>query len=136
MTDDRQLWQEASERAWFCANCGQQHVGIFDLGFDAPAYWDRARTSGSGGLARVGENLLSDDFCVVGGEHYFVRTVLEISIVGVKEAKFGYGIWSSLSKANFELYRDTFDDGDQDRLGPWFGWFANELPGYPSTLSL
>ena len=31
---------------------------------------------------------------------------------------------------------DSFDSGDQGRLGPWFGWFSNRLKGYPETLNL
>ena len=83
------------------------------------------------------KDILTEDFsCVLDGEDFFVRCVLSCQIVGVPEKRFGFGIWSSLSKDNFDLYVRTFNKGKQDSLGPWFGWFSNRLLGYPETLSL
>ena len=69
-------------------------------------------------------------------EHYFVRCVLVLPILGAPDDAFGFGVWSSLSRKNFEVYVDTFDSGEQDTLGPWFGWFSNRLRGYPDTANL
>ena len=82
------------------------------------------------------KNILTEDFCVLDGEPFFVRCVLELPIAGVAEKRFGFGVWSSLSKDNFDLYVKTFNKGKQGSLGPWFGWFSNHLLGYPETLSL
>jgi hypothetical protein len=87
------------------------------------------------GVARS-HHFLSEDFCVLEGEHFFVRCVLEIPIVGSDRDGFAYGVWSSLSEKNFRRYVETFDAGEQDGLGPWFGWFSNRLKGYPDTLFL
>ncbi len=70
------------------------------------------------------------------GEHFFVRCVLLVPIVAASGDRFGFGVWSTLSKQNFTLYVDTFDGGEQGGLGPWFGWFSNRLKGYPDTLNL
>jgi hypothetical protein len=80
-------------------------------------------------------NVLTEDFCILDGENFFVRCVLQLPITGMPEY-FGYGVWATLSKKNFDIYLDTFDEGNQGHLGPWFGWFANRLAGYPDTLNL
>lgn len=79
---------------------------------------------------------MTEDFCILGGQHYFVRAVLSLPIVGTDRKRFGFGVWSTLSKANFERYVETFDSGAQAELGPWSGWLSNRLKGYPDTLNI
>lgn len=81
-------------------------------------------------------HFLSEDFCVLHGEHFFVRCVLELPIIGCRGQSMGFGVWSTLSEKNFLRYVETFDSGDQDGLGPWFGWFSNRLKGFPDTFNL
>ena len=81
-------------------------------------------------------NILTEDFCVLNGEHFFVRCLLRLPIVAKPDVSLGFGIWSTLSRGNFDLYLDTFDSGEQGGLGPWFGWFSNRLRGYPDTMGL
>jgi hypothetical protein len=59
-----------------------------------------------------------------------------VPLRGLPGQCFSYGVWSTLSKQNFELYAETFDSGEQGGLGPWFGWFSNRLKGYPDTLNM
>jgi hypothetical protein len=113
---------------------------LFDLASNRPEFWpgDEAKSPNSAVLtsARVSDNVLTEDFCILDGEHFFVRCVLQLPIVGASGDCFGFGVWSTLSKQNFELYVDTFDSGRQGGLGPRFGWFSNRLRGYPDTLNL
>jgi hypothetical protein len=81
-------------------------------------------------------NILTEDFCILDGEHFFVRCLLRLPIVTKPDISFGFGIWATLSSENFDLYLDTFNSGEQGGLGPWFGWFSNRLKGYPETLNL
>jgi hypothetical protein len=74
--------------------------------------------------------------CILEGEHFFVRCVLDIPLIGSGGRSFGYGVWSTPSRKNFLLYQETFDSGEQGDLGPWFGWFSNRLEGYPDSLNL
>jgi len=127
-------WVRLHAGDWVCGCCGDRHDGVFDLGSDRPAYWPRGAGSGSEG--RAGDNYLNEDFCVVAGRRFFVRCVLYLPIIGASGASFGLGVWSALSKPNFDLYVDTFEDDRQGELGPWFGSFANRLEGYPETLDL
>ncbi len=79
---------------------------------------------------------LTEDFCILNDEQFFVRSVLRLPVIGSDGQSFGYGVWATLSRKNFEIYIDTLDSGEQQGLGPWFGWFSNRLNGYPETLNL
>jgi hypothetical protein len=133
-TDPR--WRRFNEGSWKCPACNEPHAGIFDLACNNPDYWPEpgSKYEPNANLSRAG-NFLSEDFCIVNGEHFFVRCVLELSILGTTET-FGYGVWSSLSKTNFDIYVDRFDTGDYAECSPWFGWFSNNLKGYPDTSGL
>jgi len=130
-------WERLQNRSWTCGSCGATHRGVFDIVYDKPAICPESssRVSNSD-LSPFSTNFLSDDFCIVQGEHYFVRCVLEFPISGTKGGLFAFGVWSSLSDANFAVYVNSFSRNDQSVLGPWFGWFSNRLPGYPDTLNL
>jgi hypothetical protein len=73
--------------------------------------------------------------CGIDGESWFVRAVLQIPVIGHADC-LEWGVWGTLSEANFKRYRVTFGDDDQSRLGPMFSWFASRLPEYPDTLNL
>jgi len=119
---------------WNCGSCNVAHQGMFDLAAFAPDYWEGPRTYEHNGAVRLDEDFLSEDFCVVGGEHFFVRCVFEIPVYGLAH-RFGFGIWSTLSRANFEIYLDGFDDGAYANMGPWTGWFSNRLALFEDTLN-
>lgn len=87
-------------------------------------------------MALSSTRFLSEDFCVLNAQHFFVRCVLELPILGSGGQSMGVGVWSTLSEKHFRRYVETFDSGEQDGLGPWFGWFSNRLTGYPDTLNL
>lgn len=139
--DQDPRWLRLHDRKWKCPCCGVKHAGLFDLACSRPDHWPRGEDARPNwevlyAKKRFADNILTEDFCILDGEHFFVRCLLKLPIVGKPDDCFGYGIWSTLSRANFESYVDTFDDRKQDRLGPWFGWFSNQLKGYPDTLHL
>jgi hypothetical protein len=113
-----------------CSTCEKVHEGLPSIAFDAPYYYHLLTDAEAAARA-----VLTDDFCVVDGEEYFVRTVLEVPVTGYSECLV-WGVWGSLSRDNFERYRDAFDEPDQSKLGPMFSWFASHLPDYPETLNL
>lgn len=129
-------WRRLNDKAWICRCCGEVHGGIFDLASAKPDVWDGSEVQQTNRAMAGAKHVLTEDFCILNGEHYFVRAVLEIPILGSKGERFGYGVWSTLSEKNFRLYAETFDSGEQDHLGPWFGWFSNRLKGYPDTLNI
>jgi hypothetical protein len=105
------------------------HEGLFHLGADAPDPWPGEHGREENADLRFEGDFLSADFCVIGGRDFFVRGVLEIRVHGFAE-KFGFGCWSTLSRANFDKYVDGFDDGDYADWGPWTGWLSNQLADY------
>jgi hypothetical protein len=111
-----------------------EHSGVFDLGLDMPEAWPGPREPKENRDLTRGEDVLTEDFCISEGS-FFVRCVLLLPIIGTDES-FGYGVWSTLAEKNFWTYVETFDSGDQGKLGPWFGWFSNHLKGYPETLNI
>ena len=79
--------------------------------------------------------LLDSDTCVVDREHFFVRGCLEIHVHQVTEP-FVWGLWVSLSKANFDAFRESFGVQKRSHIGPFFGWLSAKIPLYPSTENL
>jgi hypothetical protein len=112
-----------------CSCCGKRHTGLPAIAFDGPSV----------GLDEAGQPWPMErkgrDFCIVDGQHYFVRAVLAVPILGASEPM-EWGVWGSLSEANFKLYQDTFNDADQGEIGPMFSYLGNRIAGYPDTLSL
>lgn len=107
---------------------------MFHLSALAPYAWPGSVEYEPNHALRFDGDFLSEDFCVVGGEHFFVRCVFEIPVHGLEEA-FGFGIWSTLSRTNFDIYVDAFDDGGYAESGPWPGYFSNPLDCFGDTLN-
>ncbi|WP_108879753.1 DUF2199 domain-containing protein [Anderseniella sp. Alg231-50] len=129
-------WSLLSSGDWRCPCCGLQHNGVFDLACDAPDFWQGSREWLPNEKLFSSDNILTEDFCIIDGENFFIRCVLELPLLGSDGQTFGFGVWSTLSKTNFDICVNTFDDGKQGHLGPWFGWFSNRLKGYPDTLNM
>jgi hypothetical protein len=129
-------WRRMLERAWRCSSCQGEHRGLLDLACDNPESWRGSGEKSPNSALDLSGNFLSEDFCVLEGQYFFVRAVLELPIIGGGGEEFGFGVWSTLSRKNFERYIETFDSGQREGLGPWLGWFSNRLKGYPDTLNL
>jgi hypothetical protein len=113
-----------------CASCGERHVGVPALGYDAPAPYDELDDE-----ARRTRATKTSETCVIEAEdrtHRFVRAVLEIPIHGCDDVV-SYGVWVSLSEKSFAEYHAV---SDEDVETGWFGWLCNRLHGYPDTFSL
>jgi hypothetical protein len=105
-----------------CACCGQIHEGGPSFAYDQPVF-----AAGVPAEERAKRVWLGSDLCVVDEEFHFIRTTLEIPIIGTDDG-FLWGVWVSQSKDSFERYIETFD---QDQTGMnSFGWLAVNLPGY------
>jgi hypothetical protein len=129
-------WLRLHDRKWRCSCCGQTHGGLFDLVLAKPDAWPGADKPRPNWEVATSSNILTEDFCILEGEHFFVRCLLRLPLVDKPDSSLTFCIWSTLSRANFDLYLDTFDGGEQGGLGPWFGWFSNRLIGYPDTFNL
>jgi hypothetical protein len=116
----------ASIFAFKCSKCEQIHEGAPSFAYDAPLIHSQLSKKEKEAA------FLDTDLCRV-DEHRFIRVCLEIPIIGFAEP-FLWGVWVSLSEKNFARYVETFDAPDEG--DEYFGWFCNQLPFYPETLSL
>lgn len=118
--------------SWPCAGCGKGHEGGIALAAFAPDPWRGAELYEENAALRFDGDFLSEDFCVLDGKYFMVRACVEIPVHGL-EATFSFGVWSTLSRANFDKYLTGFDDGAYPDMGPWGGWLCNQLETYIGT---
>ncbi|MEK5397930.1 DUF2199 domain-containing protein [Paenibacillus sp. FSL K6-2859] len=79
---------------------------------------------------------LTDDFCVIDEQHFFIRGHIEIPIIDSRE-KFIWSVWASLSAENFLKSNELLLVEGREEEEPYFGWLSTELSIYPlTTLSL
>lgn len=131
----QKIWQKLHDEEWVCPCCDEKHNGLFDLACSKPDFWQGEDKHKPNSEFQLADNILTEDVCIIDGKHFFVRCVLPIPIVNTDQ-DFGFGTWVTLSQKNFQIYMETFDEGNQGDLGPWFGWFSNRLKGYPDTINL
>lgn len=107
-----------------CKFCGETHDGLPDVGYRWPDPY-----LGVPEVEREARTSATADHCSIDNENYFIRGVLLIPVHGQEEA-FGLGVWISQSQESFETYLKNFDT---EGIGPFFGWFSNELPFYSES---
>jgi hypothetical protein len=79
---------------------------------------------------------LTEDFCVIDEQHFFIRGHIEIPIIDSHE-KFIWSVWASLSAENFLKSNELLLVEGREEEAPYFGWLSTELSIYPlTTLSL
>jgi hypothetical protein len=86
-------WRRFQERATRCPTCGTEHRGLFDLACDKPDFWQGAAASPNAAIF-ASDNILTEDFCILDGEHFFVRCVLQLPLLGKADTFFGFGTWA------------------------------------------
>jgi hypothetical protein len=112
-----------------CHICGKWHEGLpLDYAYDAPHYWSEDLRSNA-------DSFLNSDFCVIRNNDFFVRCLIEVPVIGSDEP-FRWGVWTSLSKTNFDKMVDLWDDPKLLNEPPYFGWLSNSIHLYPDTLNL
>jgi hypothetical protein len=113
-----------------CSCCGQYHPGLAQgFSFEAPVYW-------SAELAADESSVLGPEQCVIKGEHYFIRGLIEIPVLDSGEV-FSWDVWVSLSKDSFRQAVSLWESAGREAEPPYFGWLSSELGMYsPSTVNL
>jgi hypothetical protein len=112
-----------------CSSCDKWHEGFPDLGYEQPQY--ALDVPEADRETRV---FLTSDRCVVDDEFFFVRCLLPFPVLGTDD-EFSWGVWCSLSRANFMRYQDEREAVVAEGK-PMFGYLSNSLPHYPATLNL
>ena len=112
-----------------CSKCSAWHVGFPDVAYSSPYY-----VAAIPEAERSKRLFLTNDLCVIDDKDFFIRCILLLPVHGIPDT-FGWGVWSTLSEANFLRYQKHYDD-DMADWPPMFGYLSNKLPDYPDTLSL
>jgi hypothetical protein len=120
----------SDDLTFICSGCGERHGLPFDYHMDSPVYWaslswwDRRKSH------------LDSDLCVIKNEHFFMKGLIYIPVIG-REEIFHWGVWVSLSDENFKRAIEVYEQPGRENEPPYFGWLSNDLvPHYPSTLNL
>jgi hypothetical protein len=119
-----------STEQFACGTCGADHDGP-PLSFAAPApdYWQPEMADREGCL-------LDGDLCVISGEQFFIRGLIELPVWDTGDI-FTYSMWVSLSRPSFTRAVDVWEQPGREKEPPYFGWLSNVIAGYePSTLNL
>jgi hypothetical protein len=134
-------FEDLSSLRWKCGSCEEWHYGpCLDFSFDSPFYWtsenDEVNEIGFFDSAKEGlpTMFLDEDICVMDGEHYFVRGVIHLPIIG-SDQTLTWGVWGSLSRENF-IKVLVMNDAERVELPPMFSWLSNRINEYPDTLNL
>lgn len=113
-----------------CSTCSETHHGMPSFGAHAPlSYYEVPEQE------RASRCDLSSDACVIDGKTFFVRGCLDIPVHGQPEP-FSWGVWVSLSEANFLQWVALFDKKERAQMAPYFGWLNAWLSPYPDTMNL
>ncbi|MFF6955659.1 DUF2199 domain-containing protein [Streptomyces sp. NPDC008317] len=91
----------------------------------APDVWDPAFEADT-------NSMLSSDQCVIRGQHFFIKGLIEIPVIGGEDV-FSWGVWVSLSKDSFTRAVDLWDTEGRETEKPYFGWLSTELSLYPES---
>lgn len=122
----------ADGQGFNCAVCGQHHSEI-PLAFhaNAPINWLLDE-----GLERDQSSALTTDQCVIRGEEFYVRGLVQVPVRDDRRV-FEWGVWVSLSQDNFIRMDEMWDVQGRESEPPVFGWLSTDLPGYsPRTVNL
>ncbi|MFF1560732.1 DUF2199 domain-containing protein [Streptomyces sp. NPDC058279] len=113
-----------------CSCCGARHPELpMNYSTAAPYVWDES-------LAGREDSLLTSDQCVIQAQHYFVKGLIEIPVIGSDDV-FSWAVWVSLSRDNFSRSADRWDTPGREADQPYFGWLSTDLFLYsPGTINL
>jgi len=110
-----------------CAACGEIHNDLPHVVADRPVqYWDVPEGE------RDSRIILTEDTCEIDNEHFFVRGVIEIPVHHYAPG-FGFGVWVSHKRENYQTYLNNPDSAD---IGPFFGWLCTIIKFYERDTQL
>ena len=115
-----------------CPECGKTHDELPAFAFEGPTFWYDATPE-----ERARDFELGPDLCrYKGEEHHLVRGRLQVPVKDRPDEPLTFLVWAAVSKENYWRYRTTFMDFNATGVGVFYGWLANALPGYDSTVNL
>jgi hypothetical protein len=117
------------QNIWTCSRCGEVHQSTPGYSFGAPWPWY--------GIPEHQRHdcELSDNFCALFDQDFFVRGCIEIPVLGGGDPLI-WGVWVSLSKENFERQKKMLSNPARIDEPPQFGWLCSRIQVFPDTLLL
>src|SRR5262249_13596645 len=97
-------WKQLEDRRWTCSVCKGRHAGLIEFACRRPLAWPHGEDYVPNDRVMTSTHFLSEDFCRLRGEHFFVRCVLPLPLIGYPGKTYCYGVWSMLSPADFQAY--------------------------------
>lgn len=118
--------------SYTCSCCKGEHSGIpLTFGADEPIYLSSMSEKERKKRARY-----DDSICILDDEHYFVRGLLRIPIIGSTDT-FDWGVWSTVSRESFLFMMAFWDNANRENIvPPKFGYLSNPIPLYDDTMNL
>lgn len=101
-----------------CPHCDQEHDELPHIGADYPDPWFAIPEA-----EREARAAWTPDTCVIDNKDYLIRGVIEVHVHGEAEP-FGWGVWVSQKKENFETYLANHESAT---IGPFFGWLCTRI---------
>src|SRR6187402_2897978 len=115
---------------YICNCCGTTYDEIpLCFGNDYPDYYFSVPVE-----ERVTRVELTESLCVI-DDHFFHRGRLIIPIIDFHEDLI-FNVWTSISRENFELRNDHWNDPARINQPPYFGWLQTFVGTYHDTLNI
>lgn len=123
--------QSPQKIAYKCPCCGE----IYDelplcFGSDRPEYYYSIPEN-----EREKRIELEESLCVIDKEYFFHRGRLVIPIIDYEE-DLVFDVWTSISKDNFSIRMDLWENPERINQEPYFGWLQTIVPPYGDTLNI
>jgi len=122
---------ELDNFSFTCSCCGKVYDEMpLCFGNDYPDYYFTVPTE-----EREGRIELTESLCIIDSEHFFHRGRLTIPILDHQE-DLVFNVWTSISKENFEIRNDLWNDPTRVNHSPYFGWLQTVVPTYENTINI
>jgi hypothetical protein len=114
-----------------CACCGKVYDEVpLCFGNDRPDYYYAVPPE-----EREKRVELFESLCVVDEQHFFHRGRITIPINDHNESLV-FNVWTSISKENFEIRNDLWNNPERVNQAPYFGWLQTVVPTYNKTINI
>jgi len=113
-----------------CSCCGKVQELALCFGSEYPEYYFSVPLQ-----ERESRIERTESLCVVDGNHFFHRGRIPIPITDYHEDLI-FNVWTSISKGNFEIRNDLWNDPSRIEHQPYFGWLQTNIPTYGNTLNI
>ena len=129
-------FEDLADLKWKCHSCEEWHHGpCLDFAASKPDYWSdehekqHKRNRLIPMFGRKPKTWRDEDYAVCDDEHFFVRGIIHLPIIGTNET-FRWGVWGSLSRDSFNELMNVEDKPQRTEIEPLFSWLSTWLPEY------